>query len=124
MSILLPLIFIFYSIGFLNLLKDKNEFSEDCRMRKGCTCCEMNKGQSGCCSNHLMQSILSINIPCNHPNFEGINYKIDFALIIFVLYSQFEELDLQYLSCNFESKYFVFQSKILKPPKQICISSA
>lgn len=113
----LLLIFIFYSVGTLSLLENKYNLEEDCSMRKDCSCCEMNSEKSSCCSNHLTAFVLSIDQSCNHPNFEGINPKIDFAIIIYIPGNQSITSHTQYFVCNSESTYHVEQIRLLKPPK-------
>jgi hypothetical protein len=113
----LLLVFIFYSMGTLSLVEDQYNLKEDCSMKKGCCCCEMNSGKSCNCSNHLTSFGVNINQPCNHPNFEGINAQIGFAIIIDIPAGQSIVSYTQYPVSNSESTYHVEQTRLLKPPK-------
>jgi hypothetical protein len=113
----LLLVFIFYSMGTLSLFEDKYNLKEECSMGKDCCCCKMNSGESCCCSNHLTSFGLNINMPCNHPSFVGINAQIGFAIIIDIPGDQSIVSYTQYPVYNYESTYYVEQTKLLKPPK-------
>ena len=103
-------------MGTLSLLEDQYSLKEDCSMKKDCCCCKMNRGKSCCCSHHLTSGGLNINIPCNHPNFEGINANIGFATIIDIQGDKLIVSYTQYPIFNSESTYHVEQTKLLKPP--------
>jgi hypothetical protein len=116
-SSFLLLIFIFYSLGILNHYVNKDEAVMDCSMKKSCSCCEMNSATTkSCCSSHT-KKFSFLDLPCHHPNFEGISFKFDPIVISFFNQKLFitDYSDYKSFSYNFYNQ--TESESLLKPPR-------
>ena len=109
--------FIFYSAGALSFSTGKNKLKDDCMMRKSCSCCEMQKGKEVCCINHSIRFSISINLPCHHSNFYGINFKFDPAVGLLSANRISDEQNYKYILLNFNRYYQTEIIPLIKPPR-------
>jgi len=109
--------FIFYSAGALSFSTGKNELKDDCRVRKSCSCCETQKGKEVCCINHSKRFSISINLPCHHSNFYGINFNFDPVINLIANVKLFGEQNYRYISLNFIQHYQTEIIPLIKPPR-------
>jgi hypothetical protein len=117
-SSLLLLIFIFYSLGILNHYENKDEALMDCSMKKSCSCCEMNSTKTkSCCSSHTKKLSLILDLPCHHPNFEGINFKFDPQDLIIFNSREIISARNDFLIINFTNHSHAFLQDLVKPPQ-------
>ncbi|MFO7444724.1 MAG: hypothetical protein R6W90_00080 [Ignavibacteriaceae bacterium] len=109
-------IFIFFSLGSVNLIEKEKTEGDVCSLLNNCSCCSMKKSESPCCSNHQSGFSTKINVPCSHPGYDDIHLKLDPSIKNIIAEELVIVLTSSYMVSNTKSVYYAQQISLFKPP--------